>query len=246
MKLRERWGRHFHVGFDVSQSALETCELTATFEHKSLEAILQIIDSTLDIDIVRKDKEIILQGSCTLSLRFAPNMIRRSVSLVWLFFLGAFAWTCINAQVSDPRVTLDVVSAPLSQVLDEIALQTGMHSAYNPQEVDLQELVSYSCRNEPVSEVLDRLCGEVYIQYAIVEGQIVLTPMDPAQLPVFMVTGYVMDSTSGENLLMRQQLLQMMAYTGPLQTSLATMHCPLHRGKHTIILFLPGVQAGFY
>jgi len=59
--------RQYQARVRVEQSVLASCALTATFEDKSLEAILQIIASTMDIEIVRQNHDIILRGSCTLN-----------------------------------------------------------------------------------------------------------------------------------------------------------------------------------
>lgn len=57
--------RKFHARISISNPELNTCELTATYEGKSLEAILKIIEKTLNIKAVQKDEEIIFTGkSC--------------------------------------------------------------------------------------------------------------------------------------------------------------------------------------
>jgi len=57
--------RQYHVNILGEPTALRTCELTATFEDKSLEAILQIIASTLNIEIIHQKQGILLRGTCT-------------------------------------------------------------------------------------------------------------------------------------------------------------------------------------
>jgi ferric-dicitrate binding protein FerR (iron transport regulator) len=56
--------RHYHAMIFVETTTLETCALTATFEDKTLDAVLQIIASTMDIEIVRQNGQIVLRGSC--------------------------------------------------------------------------------------------------------------------------------------------------------------------------------------
>lgn len=63
--VAETLNRHYHARIAVENSVLETCALTATFENKSLDAVLQIIASTIEIEIVRQPQQIILRGSCT-------------------------------------------------------------------------------------------------------------------------------------------------------------------------------------
>jgi ferric-dicitrate binding protein FerR (iron transport regulator) len=59
--------RHYHARIIAEPSVQSSCELTATFEHKSLEAVLQIIASTLSLEIINQNQYIILRGSCTLN-----------------------------------------------------------------------------------------------------------------------------------------------------------------------------------
>lgn len=66
-KVADALNRHYHAQIVVEPSVQETCELTATFQDKSLDAIMQIMSSTIDIDIVRQNQQIILRGSCKLN-----------------------------------------------------------------------------------------------------------------------------------------------------------------------------------
>jgi ferric-dicitrate binding protein FerR (iron transport regulator) len=59
--------RHYHARIIAEPSVQNSCELTATFENKSLEAVLQIIASTMDLEIINQNQYIILRGSCTLN-----------------------------------------------------------------------------------------------------------------------------------------------------------------------------------
>ena len=57
--------RKFHSRISIANPALLACEITATYEHKSLEAIVKIIEKTLHITAETKDGEIVFSGeSC--------------------------------------------------------------------------------------------------------------------------------------------------------------------------------------
>lgn len=66
-EVAQALNRQYHTHIIVEPSVLKTCELTSTFENKSLEAILQIMASTMNIEIVHQNQDILLRGSCTLN-----------------------------------------------------------------------------------------------------------------------------------------------------------------------------------
>ncbi|MCB9283864.1 MAG: FecR domain-containing protein [Lewinellaceae bacterium] len=55
--------RKFHARVSLSDPGLNGCEITATLEHKSLDAIVTIIEKTLNIRAEKKGDEIIFTGS---------------------------------------------------------------------------------------------------------------------------------------------------------------------------------------
>jgi ferric-dicitrate binding protein FerR (iron transport regulator) len=57
--------RHYHARISAETPALETCLLTATFEDKSFDAVLQIVSTTLNLEVITQNQEIILRGTCT-------------------------------------------------------------------------------------------------------------------------------------------------------------------------------------
>ena len=57
--------RKFHAKVSIGNPVLNTCEITATYQDKSLEAIIKIIEKTLNIETEIKGEEIIFIGqSC--------------------------------------------------------------------------------------------------------------------------------------------------------------------------------------
>lgn len=58
--------RQFNRPIQLNITKLSDCKLTSTFKNKSLDAILEIIKSSLGIDIRKSQNQIIFDGSCTL------------------------------------------------------------------------------------------------------------------------------------------------------------------------------------
>lgn len=57
--------RKFHSKISIDNSSIKTCEITATFEDKSLESIIKIIEKTLKISSTKKGEKIVFVGqSC--------------------------------------------------------------------------------------------------------------------------------------------------------------------------------------
>jgi transmembrane sensor len=57
--------RKFHSQVSIASPTLKDCEITATFEHKSLDAIVKIIEKTLGISAGKNGGEIVFSGqSC--------------------------------------------------------------------------------------------------------------------------------------------------------------------------------------
>ncbi len=54
--------RKFHARISIANPALKSCEITATYEGKSLDAIVKIIEKTLSIKAEMKGEEIVFSG----------------------------------------------------------------------------------------------------------------------------------------------------------------------------------------
>lgn len=55
--------RVYDVNLLISNSALASCQITVAFKNQSLEAILLVLESTLDLEISREGKQIVLEGA---------------------------------------------------------------------------------------------------------------------------------------------------------------------------------------
>ncbi len=59
--------RVYGVDVRVAIKDVRPCEISTTFENKSIDAILQILESSLGINVTKNKNNIILQGNCTLN-----------------------------------------------------------------------------------------------------------------------------------------------------------------------------------
>ena len=58
--------RQYNVNIQLASKQLSSCELTSTFQDKSLPAILEIIKSSLGINIRQSQNQILFEGNCTI------------------------------------------------------------------------------------------------------------------------------------------------------------------------------------
>jgi len=54
--------RNFHSKISIENEVLKSCEINATFEQKSLDSILKIIEKTLNLKVEKKGDEFIFSG----------------------------------------------------------------------------------------------------------------------------------------------------------------------------------------
>jgi len=80
----------------------------------------------------------------------------------------------VLAQLLDQRVTVQYADAPVSEVLSGISKGYGTRFAYSSDFVPVQRRVSVEARNEPLRRVLDRIFEDQSVQYADINGQVVL------------------------------------------------------------------------
>jgi len=164
----------------------------------------------------------------------------KTTGLIWLCVLvPLFA----HAQAADStaRITIDRDLATVSQLLEDITAQSGMQFSFNPRFVNVDEQIAFSCRNLRLPQALAQLCAQVFLNYDIVEGQIVITPMDAAQLPVYMLTGYVSDSASAEVLISATVAAGTGSY-GTATNDFGYYALPLRRGTHKLIFSYLGFK----
>jgi hypothetical protein len=85
------------------------------------------------------------------------------------------------AQLLDQRISVQYADASISEVLSGISRGYGTRFAYSSDFVPVSRRVSVTARNEPLRRVLDRIFEDQAVQYADINGQVVLK-MDRRQL----------------------------------------------------------------
>ncbi len=83
------------------------------------------------------------------------------------------------AQVLEQRVTIYFADAAVSEVLAGISRSYGTRFAFSSDMVPMHRRVTIEAQNEPLFKVLDRLFENQPVQYATLNGQVVLKPERP-------------------------------------------------------------------
>ncbi len=128
-------------------------------------------------------------------------------------FLYTFGITITYGQgMLGQRVTLQAQKKPVAEVLKMMEKQAGFYFSYSSDMVSSDSLVSVSCKNKPVSEVLESLFGKHY-QYIESNDHLIIQPALSYQY--WYVSGMVVDKATGEpvsyaTVYERQQLISTM------------------------------------
>lgn len=113
------------------------------------------------------------------TLRRAGGVHRACARLRCLLIVPVLLLSCFglkaNAQTAEPRVTVEVRDASLSQVFQSIQEQTGYSFVYNSSDINPAEQVSLSLRNATLASALDRLFAGRGIGYTLKDKHIVLS-----------------------------------------------------------------------
>lgn len=93
---------------------------------------------------------------------------------ILLFCLALLSWQSLGAQLLDQRVSVQYADASISDVLSGISRSYGTRFAYSSDFVPVSRRVSVEAHNEPLRRVLDRVFEDQPVQYAAINGQVVL------------------------------------------------------------------------
>ena len=101
-----------------------------------------------------------------------------------LFSLVAFILLCspslqVAAQQDESfvlkrKINLHVQDETIARTLDEISVLAEMDLSYNPAVISADELISVSCENEPVEQVLRKVLGDQF-QFQVFRQQLIIT-----------------------------------------------------------------------
>lgn len=107
----------------------------------------------------------------------AQNNYVRTMKLT-AFFLFLFIFQ-VHAGISysqTVKLSIDMVNAPLEEVIDRIEKETGFHFVFTDKAVDTSAKVSIRVSDEVLSTILEQLVSKVGLKYHIVDRLIVLSP----------------------------------------------------------------------
>ncbi|OQP51817.1 hypothetical protein A4H97_26805 [Niastella yeongjuensis] len=120
---------------------------------------------------------------------------------------------CLNINVLaqnllDKRITIDANNQRLSEVLKQISSKGDFYFSYNSSIIARDSLISFSAYNKTIKQVLDQFCGSQYkwqqsnnyviLRKAPITPPVVITSPTPSVEKLYTVTGYVMNSETGE------------------------------------------------
>jgi TonB-dependent SusC/RagA subfamily outer membrane receptor len=96
---------------------------------------------------------------------------------------GAVASPVLAQELLNRKVNLKAEKWEVRKVLRSIEQQTSIRFAYRPKSVPVEQKISLSVSNMPLSEVLDKVIKPLGLRYEVVGEQIVLSPEQniPAQ-----------------------------------------------------------------
>ena len=133
----------------------------------------------------------------------------------------------------DKRITIHVEQQSASAILVKIEKQAGANFSFNPLIFSSDELISFHADNIPWIQAVAQLCEQTYTQYALVEGQVVLTNLPDNELPTYVLSGYLADLASGEDLI-NATVAVAGTGRGSYTNEFGYFSIPLKRGKHQI------------
>jgi len=143
------------------------------------------------------------------------------------------------AQDVSRSITLDQSNAPLINILDSLKAQTELDYAYSPQAIDVQQPVTFQCTGVSLEHALELMTDELFISFQLVENQLVVAPLDRKDLPLYMLTGNITDSLSGESLIYATVSVNGTNH-GVTTNEYGYFALPLRRGTHDIVISYVG------
>lgn len=109
--------------------------------------------------------------------------------LVWAFMLIS-----VSTFAQSKKVTVNLNSRPLSELIKTIEAKTGMSFVYESHAVDVNQNVSVNLKDATVEEVLSSALKGSKVQYSIKDNKIMLFPGTVSKGAMASVTGKVLDA----------------------------------------------------
>jgi hypothetical protein len=149
------------------------------------------------------------------------------------------------------NITINKSKISVEQLLKEITKQTGLNFSYSPNVIDTDQKISFHVKNASLDETLKLFSEKTFVDYSIVEGQIVLNKKkkiiksEQSDQEFFTLSGFIFDFLSGENLI-GASILSGDRSMGTLTNEFGYYSISLPRGKHKIqcsyLGFMPQIE----
>ena len=126
----------------------------------------------------------------------------RSLLAILLLFVGLMTMAQVNHQIN-----IGPSNSTLEKLLEEITDKSGYYFSYNPDQINPLQVVSFKIQDATIHQVLDHLSSILGIKYTVVQNQIILNQLEevgqaaPQKIEYFVLSGYVTDAASGEDLI---------------------------------------------
>lgn len=120
-----------------------------------------------------------------------------------ILFVGVFQLYASDTYSQNTRLTLDLNSVPVANVLEKIESNSEFYFLYNAKLVDVKREVSIIAKDEKICDILASLFSGTGVYYKVFDRQIILTPNEITELPATLpqqlnITGKVTDASTGE------------------------------------------------
>ena len=129
-------------------------------------------------------------------------------------------------------ITLNVIDAPLKNVLDQLEKQARISFAFNPDKLPLDALVNYQANKKTLETVLNNISTTYHFNFELVEKQVVLLPKDDSPLS-YNLSGNITDAQTGESLISATIHIDNLDY-GAISNGYGYYSLALPYGKHKI------------
>lgn len=102
--------------------------------------------------------------------------MKSSILFLCFVMFQVYSYTCYS---QNARVTISRSTQRVSEVIAQIESQTEYLFVYNKKNVDIHRRINIEIKNEPVSEVLDKVFKGMNINYVMEGNNIILTKHNP-------------------------------------------------------------------
>lgn len=107
----------------------------------------------------------------------------------------------IHWNVMGQTITIQSSKISVGEVFKEITEQTDLDFSYNPDDIDVKEIIDFNVRKSSVEKTLKILCDKINVEYSLLDGQIILYQPNISSKKNPILSGFLTDEKSGESLI---------------------------------------------